>query len=106
MKRLQITLNKAARMVLRLSADEPFHSESHCERERSVKKGKLQFGRCYSGISEGALNFMKKALNTKPQSRTSAAECLQMPWIRGARQPSKHRDATLCFTTEKLRAYL
>ncbi|KAJ8337399.1 hypothetical protein SKAU_G00386190 [Synaphobranchus kaupii] len=89
-----------------LSADEPFLTESHCERERSMKKGKLHFGRCYSGLSEGALNFMKRALNTKPQSRPSAAECLQMPWIQGARQPSKHRDAMVCFTTDKLRAYL
>ncbi|XP_064201584.1 obscurin-like [Anguilla rostrata] len=89
-----------------LSADEPFHTESHCEREHSMKKGKLQFGRCYSGLSEGALNFMKRALNTKPQSRPSAAECLQMPWIQGARQPSKYRDAVVCFTTDKLRAYL
>ncbi|KAJ8268106.1 hypothetical protein COCON_G00132780, partial [Conger conger] len=83
-----------------LSADEPF------ERERNMKKSKVQFGRCYSGMSEGALNFMKKALNTKPQSRPSATECLQMPWIQGARPPSKHRDAVVCFTTDKLRSYL
>ncbi|KAI1901974.1 hypothetical protein AGOR_G00039950 [Albula goreensis] len=89
-----------------LSADEPFNADGNTERECSVRKGKLHFGRCYTGLSEGALSFMKRALNSKPQSRPSTAECLQLPWIQGARQHSKHRDAVVCFTTDKLRSYL
>lgn len=49
----------------RLSADSPFHAELGWEQDRNIKKGKIQFGRCYPGLSEGALNFMKGTLNNK-----------------------------------------
>ncbi|XP_036375445.1 obscurin-like [Megalops cyprinoides] len=89
-----------------LSANDPYRSDVHHERDRRVRKAKVHLGRCYSGLSEGALGFVKKTLSNKPQARPSAAECLQLPWIHGARQASKHRVAVVCFTTDKLRAYL
>lgn len=49
----------------RLSADSPFHAELGWEQDRNIKKGKIQFGCCYPGLSEGALNFMKSSLNNK-----------------------------------------
>lgn len=49
----------------RLSADSPFHAELDSEQDRNIKKGKIQFGRCYPGLSEGALNFMKSSMNNK-----------------------------------------
>ena len=51
--------------LTRLSADSPFHAELGWEQDRNIKKGKIQFGRCYPGLSEGALNFMKSSLNNK-----------------------------------------
>lgn len=49
----------------RLSADSPFHAEHSWEQDKNIKKGKIQFGRCYPGLSEGALTFMKSSLNNK-----------------------------------------
>ena len=49
------------RLFTRLSADSPFQEEQ----DRNIKKGKIQFGCCYPGLSEGALNFMKSSLNNK-----------------------------------------
>ncbi|KAM4629824.1 obscurin [Polymixia lowei] len=89
-----------------LSADSPFHADLNWERDRNIKKGKVQFGRCYPGLSEGAINFMKSSLNNKAWGRPTAAECLQNPWVRGHRTSTKHRDSMLCFSTDKLKAYL
>ncbi|KAB5567104.1 hypothetical protein PHYPO_G00228920 [Pangasianodon hypophthalmus] len=90
-----------------LSADTPFHSELHWERDRNVRKGKIQFGRCYPGLSEGAINFLRITLNSKAWGRPSAAECLQNPWLRGERgETSKHAASIFCFSTDKLQAFL
>uniref|UniRef100_A0A4W5LHA2 Obscurin, cytoskeletal calmodulin and titin-interacting RhoGEF a n=1 Tax=Hucho hucho TaxID=62062 RepID=A0A4W5LHA2_9TELE len=89
-----------------LSADSPFHSDLNWERDRNIRKGKIQFGRCYPGLSEGAINFIKNTLSIKVWERPSAAECLQNPWVRGERAPSRHRDSILCFSTDKLQAFL
>lgn len=50
---------------IRLSADSPFQAELGWEQDRNIKKGKIQFGHCYPGLSEGALSFMKSSLNNK-----------------------------------------
>ncbi|XP_041913572.1 obscurin isoform X1 [Alosa sapidissima] len=90
-----------------LSADSPFHADLNWERDRNIKKGKIQFGRCYPGLSEGAINFMKSTLNNKAWGRPSAGECLQNPWIRGdARAAARPRDSMVCFSTDKLQAFL
>ncbi|XP_038128162.1 obscurin [Cyprinodon tularosa] len=89
-----------------LSADSPFHAELSWEQDKNIKKGKIQFGRCYPGLSEGALNFMKSSLNNKSWGRPTAAECLQHPWLRAHRTPHKVRPSKVCFSTDKLRAYL
>lgn len=89
-----------------LSADSPFHAELGWEQDKNIKKGKIQFGRCYPGLSEGALNFMKSSLNNKSWGRPTAAECLQNPWLRAHRTPYKVRPSKVCFSTDKLRAYL
>ncbi|XP_028977573.2 obscurin [Esox lucius] len=89
-----------------LSADSPFHSDLTWEMDRNIRKGKIQFGRCYPGLSEGAINFMKNTLSNKAWGRPSAAECLQNTWLRGERSPSKNRDSILCFSTDKLQAFL
>ncbi|XP_069006652.1 obscurin isoform X1 [Embiotoca jacksoni] len=89
-----------------LSADSPFHAELSWEQDRNIKKGKIQFGRCYPGLSEGALNFMKSSLNNKSWGRPTAAECLQNPWIRAHRAPHKARHSKVCFSTDKLKDYL
>ncbi|KAI5095341.1 obscurin isoform X2 [Silurus meridionalis] len=93
--------------ALRLSGDSPFHSEFHWERDRNVRKGKIQFGRCYPGLSEGAINFLKSTLNSKARERPSAAECLQNPWLRGGKgEQSKPTALMFCFSTDKLQAFL
>ncbi|KAM7409839.1 hypothetical protein PAMA_001372 [Pampus argenteus] len=89
-----------------LSADSPFHAELSWEQDRNIKKGKIQFGRCYPGLSEGALNFMKTSLNNKSWGRPTAAECLQNQWLRAHRVPHKARHSKVCFSTDKLKAYL
>ncbi|XP_047443167.1 obscurin isoform X3 [Mugil cephalus] len=89
-----------------LSADSPFHAELGWEQDRNIKKGKIMFGQCYPGLSEGALNFMKSCLNNKSWGRPSAAECLQNPWLRAHRTPHKGRHSKVCFSTDKLKAYL
>uniref|UniRef100_W5MRZ5 Obscurin, cytoskeletal calmodulin and titin-interacting RhoGEF a n=1 Tax=Lepisosteus oculatus TaxID=7918 RepID=W5MRZ5_LEPOC len=88
-----------------LSADNPFYSDIHCERDRNIKKGKIQFGRCYPGLSEGALNFVKRTLHSKPWGRPSAAECLELPWLQGV-PVSKRRSSIVCFSTDKLQGYI
>uniref|UniRef100_A0A3Q3H349 Obscurin, cytoskeletal calmodulin and titin-interacting RhoGEF a n=1 Tax=Kryptolebias marmoratus TaxID=37003 RepID=A0A3Q3H349_KRYMA len=88
-----------------LSADSPFHSDLSWEQDKNIKKGKIQFGRCYPGLSEGALNFMKSSLNNK-SGRPTAAECLQNPWVRAHRGPLKARYSKVCFSTDKLKDYL
>ncbi|MBN3316030.1 OBSCN protein, partial [Atractosteus spatula] len=87
-----------------LSADNPFYSDIHCERDRNIKKGKIQFGRCYPGLSEGALNFVKRTLHSKPWGRPSAAECLELPWLQGV--PVSKRRSIVCFSTDKLQGYI
>ncbi|XP_045905964.1 obscurin [Micropterus dolomieu] len=89
-----------------LSADSPFHAELSWEQDRNIKKGKIQFGRCYPGLSEGALTFMKSSLNNKSWGRPTAAECLQNPWLRAHRAPYKGRHSKVCFSTDKLKEYL
>ncbi|KAM9762435.1 obscurin isoform 2-T2 [Menidia menidia] len=89
-----------------LSADSPFQSDLSWEQDKNIKKGKIQFGHCYPGLSEGALNFMKSSLNNKSWGRPTAAECLQNPWLRAHRTPHKARPSKLCFSTDKLKAYL
>ncbi|XP_039666658.1 obscurin isoform X11 [Perca fluviatilis] len=89
-----------------LSADSPFHAEHSWEQDRNIKKGKIQFGRCYPGLSEGALNFMKSSMNNKSWGRPTAAECLQNPWLRAHRAPHKGRPSKVCFSTDKLKDYL
>ncbi|KAG1973513.1 obscurin [Pimephales promelas] len=89
-----------------LSADSPFHADINWERDRNIKKGKIQFSRCYPGLSEGAINFMKNTMSNKAWARPTAAESLQNPWIQGDRPPSKHSDSVVCFSTDKLQAYL
>ncbi|XP_014826217.1 PREDICTED: obscurin-like isoform X3 [Poecilia mexicana] len=89
-----------------LSADSPFYAEHSWEQDKNIKKGKIQFGRCYPGLSEGALNFMKNSLNNKSWGRPTAAECLQNPWLRAHRAPHKVRPSKVCFSTDKLRAFL
>ncbi|CAK6958063.1 LOW QUALITY PROTEIN: obscurin [Scomber scombrus] len=89
-----------------LSAESPFHAEHGWEQDRNIRKGKIQFGRCYPGLSEGALNFMKSSLNNKSWGRPTAAECLQNPWLRAHRAPHKARHSKVCFSTDKLKAYL
>ncbi|XP_073675951.1 obscurin [Garra rufa] len=89
-----------------LSADSPFNADINWERDRNIKKGKIQFNRCYPGLSEGAINFMKNTLSNKAWARPTAAECLQNPWIQGDRSLSKHTDSVVCFSTDKLQAYL
>ncbi|KAK3566244.1 hypothetical protein QTP86_030032, partial [Hemibagrus guttatus] len=90
-----------------LSADSPFHSELHWERDRNVRKGKIQFGRCYPGLSEGAINFLRITLNSKAWGRPLAGECLQNPWLREERgEASEHAASMFCFSTDKLQAFL
>ncbi|KAM6922089.1 obscurin [Xenentodon cancila] len=89
-----------------LSADSPFHADHSLEQDTNIKKGKIQFGCCYPGLSEGALNFMKSSLNNKSWGRPTAAECLQNPWLRAHRPPHKTQHSKVCFSTDKLKAYL
>ncbi|XP_026160421.1 obscurin isoform X2 [Mastacembelus armatus] len=89
-----------------LSADSPFHAELSWEQDKNIKKGKIQFGRCYPGLSEGALTFIKSSLNHKSWARPTAAECLQNPWLRAHRASHKVRRSKVCFSTDKLKDYL
>ncbi|KAM7012432.1 obscurin [Tautogolabrus adspersus] len=89
-----------------LSADSPFDAEHSWDQDKNIKKGKIQFGRCYPGLSEGALNFMKSSLNNKSWGRPTAAECLQNTWLRAHRIPHKARPSKVCFSTDKLKDYL
>eukprot|EP00066_Takifugu_rubripes_P023926 XP_011613192.1 PREDICTED: LOW QUALITY PROTEIN: obscurin-like [Takifugu rubripes] len=89
-----------------LSADSPFHAELDSEQDRNIKKGKIQFGRCYPGLSEGALNFMKSSMNNKSWGRPTAAECLHSPWLRAHRASHRGRQSKVCFSTDKLKEFL
>ncbi|MGH0164441.1 UNVERIFIED_CONTAM: hypothetical protein FKN15_072700 [Acipenser sinensis] len=88
-----------------LSGDWPFASDIHCEKEKNIKRGKIKFGRCYPGLSEGAVNFVKCSLNNKPWGRPSVSDCLVLPWLCGD-QASKQRHSVVSFPTAKLHGYL
>ncbi|GCC29259.1 hypothetical protein chiPu_0007697 [Chiloscyllium punctatum] len=45
-----------------LSADCPFRSDKDCDKEKNVRKGKVKLGRCYAGLSQGAVLFLKNTL--------------------------------------------
>ncbi|XP_077573138.1 obscurin [Stigmatopora nigra] len=89
-----------------LSADSPFYAEQSWEQDKNIKKGNIQFGRCYPGLSEGALNLMKISLNNKSWGRPTAAECLQNPWLRAHHASHRSSHSKVCFSTDKLKAYL
>ncbi|XP_072567294.1 obscurin isoform X10 [Paramormyrops kingsleyae] len=89
-----------------LSADDPFHPPANMEATVTSRRGKVNFGKCYPSLSEGALSFLKRTLSSKPRVRPSAAECFRLPWIQGACQPFKHWDTVVCFPTDKLRLYI
>ncbi|MGH0174099.1 UNVERIFIED_CONTAM: hypothetical protein FKN15_071391 [Acipenser sinensis] len=89
----------------RLSGDWPFASDVDCEKEKNIKRGKIKFGRCYSGVSEGAMNFVKCSLNNKPWGRPSASDCVVLPWLCGD-HASKQRHSVVSFPTAKLHGYL
>ncbi|XP_035271873.1 3-phosphoinositide-dependent protein kinase B-like [Anguilla anguilla] len=93
-------------VFIMLSGDDPFKSELHWESEDNIRKGKIQFSRCYPGLSEGSVSFIKRTLNYKPWGRPSAAECLQIPWVKGLHHSSRHCHSIVCFSTDKLQAYL
>ncbi|XP_061072565.1 obscurin-like [Conger conger] len=93
-------------VFIMLSGDDPFQSELHWESRSNIKKGRIQFSRCYPGLSEGSVSFIKRTLNHKTWGRPSAAECLQLPWVKGWHGSSRHSDSIVCFSTDKLQAYL
>ncbi|XP_041100615.1 obscurin-like [Polyodon spathula] len=88
-----------------LSGDWPFASDIDCEKEKNIKIGKIKFGRCYPGLSEGAVHFVKCSLNNKPWGRPSASDCIVLPWLCGD-QASKQRHSVVSFPTAKLHGYL
>ncbi|XP_073532987.1 obscurin-like [Phyllobates terribilis] len=86
-----------------LSADSPFCSETGLEPE--IKKGLVRFGRCYAGLSGGAVRFLQSTLWANPWGRPSASDCLKMPWLQEAGLATSQEPPVL-FPSVKLRSFL
>ncbi|XP_040831038.1 obscurin-like [Ochotona curzoniae] len=88
-----------------LSADYPVNGEGVRDLQRSLRKGPLRLGRCYAGLSGGAVAFLRGALNAQPWARPCAASCLQCPWLT-EEGPAAAQPAPVTFPTTQLRAFL
>ncbi|XP_078392963.1 uncharacterized protein LOC144676415 [Cetorhinus maximus] len=88
-----------------LSADCPFRSDKDCDKEKNIRKGKIKLGRCYAGLSQGAVSFLKNTLCLNPGGRPCASECRSLSWLQEDSQ-TKLRHSTVFFQTTNLRNYL
>lgn len=88
-----------------LSADHPFSCELGSELDQGVKKGLVRFGRCYAGLSGGAIRFLQSALWANPWGRPSASDCLKMPWLQDAGLATVEEPPVI-FHSAKLRSFL
>ncbi|XP_043921822.1 uncharacterized protein LOC122797094 [Protopterus annectens] len=87
-----------------LSADYPFSRSTPYKTQKNIRKGKIKFRRCYGGLSEGAVNFIKSTLCANPWGRPCATECLQSLWLQGA--ACVQQNSSALFPTTKLKTFL
>nr|XP_014350253.1 PREDICTED: obscurin-like [Latimeria chalumnae] len=88
-----------------LSAEYPFGSDMPCDMEKDIKKGRIRFGRCYAGLSGGAISFLKSSLCPNPWGRLSASECLSLPWLQSPPE-AVPQQAAVHFSTTKLKSFV
>uniref|UniRef100_A0A4W3IEY5 non-specific serine/threonine protein kinase n=1 Tax=Callorhinchus milii TaxID=7868 RepID=A0A4W3IEY5_CALMI len=88
-----------------LSGDCPFTSDKESDKEKNIRKGKVKIGRCYTGLSQGAISFLKSTLCRNAGGRPSGSECLALPWLQEDSR-AKLRHSAVSFQTSKLRSYL
>ncbi|XP_069854060.1 obscurin-like [Dipodomys merriami] len=88
-----------------LSAEYPVSSEGARDLQRGLRKGRVRLGRCYAGLSGGAVSFLSATLSARPWARPCAASCLQSPWLTEA-GPAGSGPAPVAFPTARLRAFV
>lgn len=88
-----------------LSAEYPVSSEGTRDLQKSLRKGLIQLGRCYAGLSGGAVAFLRSTLCAHPWGRPCASSCLQCPWLT-EEGPARSPPAAVTFPTARLRAFV
>ncbi|KAF5923765.1 hypothetical protein HPG69_008128 [Diceros bicornis minor] len=81
-----------------LSAEYPVSSEGTRDLQKGLRKGLIRLGRCYAGLSGGAVAFLRSTLG-----RPCASSCLQCPWLT-EEGPARSQPASVTFPTARLRA--
>ncbi|XP_050613026.1 obscurin isoform X33 [Macaca thibetana thibetana] len=88
-----------------LSAEYPVSSEGARDLQRGLRKGLIRLSRCYSGLSGGAVAFLRSTLCAQPWGRPCASSCLQCPWLT-EQGPACSRPAPVTFPTARLRVFV
>ncbi|XP_031510884.1 obscurin isoform X6 [Papio anubis] len=88
-----------------LSAEYPVSSEGARDLQRGLRKGLIRLSRCYSGLSGGAVAFLRSTLCAQPWGRPCASSCLQCPWLT-EEGPACSRPAPVTFPTARLRVFV
>ncbi|KAK2492721.1 hypothetical protein MC885_013414, partial [Smutsia gigantea] len=88
-----------------LSAEYPVSSEGIHDLQKSLRKGFIRLSRCYSGLSGGAVAFLRSTLCAHPWGRPCASSCLQCPWLT-EEIPACSQPTAVTFPTARLRAFV
>ncbi|XP_046522205.1 obscurin isoform X1 [Equus quagga] len=88
-----------------LSAEYPVSSEGMRDLQKGLRKGLIRLGRCYAGLSGGAVAFLRSTLCAHPWGRPCASSCLQCPWLT-EEGPAGSQPAAVTFPTTRLRAFV
>nr|XP_051698361.1 obscurin [Oryctolagus cuniculus] len=87
-----------------LSAEYPVNGDGPRELQRGLRKGLPRLGRCYAGLSGGAVSFLRSTLSAQPWGRPCASSCLQCPWL--TEEGPAAQPAPVAFPTARLRAFV
>eukprot|EP01125_Pyxidicula_operculata_P015676 TRINITY_DN5345_c0_g1_i2.p1 TRINITY_DN5345_c0_g1~~TRINITY_DN5345_c0_g1_i2.p1 ORF type:complete len:406 (-),score=50.77 TRINITY_DN5345_c0_g1_i2:38-1255(-) len=69
-------------LYMLLTAEPPFYEDDRSVLFKKIEKGEYEFPQeLFSNISQSAVDLIKRLLDTKPQSRISAADALSHPWF-------------------------
>ena len=76
-----------------LSGTPPFNGKNQKELFRLIRKGKFEFHQQFWGdISDDAKDLVSKLLTVDPNSRYTAQQALNSPWVQGAASTLSTRD--------------
>lgn len=77
-----------------LSGTEPFTGDNDVQTAEQTCAGAVDFeGEEWADVSEAAVDFVSRCLAVDPAERPTAAEALELPWMRGEGAPTPPEHA-------------